>query len=103
MVLPLATPKRKALIRSQSGHAAGKWLTTAPTCPELTLSPLRMQVALRLRLHYKLSLGPRHCNGKSCTNVISVICTHLRRSKLNSKEDSHNLTNKDPERIEDNK
>ena len=26
VVLPLASSRRKALIRSQSGHAAGKWL-----------------------------------------------------------------------------
>ena len=66
VVLPLANPQRQALIRSQSGHAAGKWLTTAPTSPELELTPLRMQVALRLRLQYPLPLGPKRCNGNTC-------------------------------------
>ena len=76
VVLHLASPKRKALIRSQSGHAAGKWLTTAPTCPELTLSPLRMQVVLRLRLHYKLPMGPRRCNGNSCRAMLDAYGEH---------------------------
>jgi len=66
VVLPSATPQRQALLRSQSGHAAGKWLSTVPQSPELVLTPLRMQVALRLRLNYTLPLGPRRCNGRTC-------------------------------------
>ena len=66
VILPSATPQRQALIGSQSGYAAGKWLTTMPKTPQTTLTPLRMQVALRFRLHYSLPLGPRRCHGRTC-------------------------------------
>ena len=91
VVLPGATPTRQALIRSQSGHAAGKWLTALPTGPELTLTPLRMQILLRLRLHYKLPLGPKRCNGNSCRARLDAYghhwtaCNRSGRLKLRSK------------------
>jgi hypothetical protein len=91
MVLPAATPQRKALLRSQSGHAAGKWLTTTPQSPALTLPPLRMQVALRLRLHFSLPLGPRRCNGRSCLADLDqyghhwMSCSRSGKLKLRSK------------------
>ena len=91
VVLPTATPTRRALIRSQSGHAAGKWLTAMPTCPELTLTPLRMQILLRLRLHYRLPVGPKRCNGRSCRATLDPYgrhwsaCSRSGRLKLRSK------------------
>ena len=51
-------------------------MTTAPTSPELELTPLRMQVVLRLRLHYPLPLGPQRCNGKSCRALLDAYGHH---------------------------
>ena len=91
VILPPATPQRQALIRSQSGYAAGKWLTTTPKNPQTTLSPLRMQVALRFRLHFSLPLGPQRCNGRSCRALLDpygyhwASCNRSGRLKLRSK------------------
>ena len=74
--MPAASATRRALIRSQSGHAAAKWLTTLPTGPELTLTPLRMQILLRLRLHFQLPVGPKRCNGRSCRAVLDPYGRH---------------------------
>lgn len=76
VVMPQASRQQQALLRSQAGHAAGKWLTALPTEPALELTPLRMQVALRLRLHYKLPLGPKRCNGRSCRAVLDEYGVH---------------------------
>ena len=75
-VLPRANPQRQALLRSQSGVAAGKWLSTRPTSLALTLTPLRMQVCLRRRLHYKLPVVCRRCNGNSCRTVLDEYGHH---------------------------
>ena len=61
-ILPMATPQQQAVIRSQSGPSAGKWLTTTPKSPQLTLLPLRMQVSLRYRLLYKLPITRLRCS-----------------------------------------
>ena len=58
VVVPSSSRSRRALLLSQAGRGAGRWLTAVPYSPGTTLKPLRMQVALRRRLRWPLPLGP---------------------------------------------
>ena len=66
MILPAFSRTRRALLLSQAGPGAGRWLTSVPTSLGTTLKPLRMQIALRRRLRWPLPIGPRRCNGRFC-------------------------------------
>ncbi len=70
VVLPSLDRSRRAMLLSQSGRGAGRWLSAIPRTLATTLKPMRMQVALRRRLRWPLPLGPRHCNGNSCKQLL---------------------------------
>ena len=76
VVLPASSRSRRAMLLSQSGRGAGRWLSALPISPGTSLKPLRMQVALRRRLQWPLPLGPRRCNGRSCRKVLDQLGDH---------------------------
>ena len=69
-VRPASSPRSLALLRSQSGPAAGRWLSVRPSGPALTFTAPRLQGALRRRLHWPLAVAPQRCNGRSCMSVL---------------------------------
>ena len=75
-VLTAANPARRAMLLSQSGPGAGRWLSARPTSPATTMCPLHMQVAIRRRLRWPLPLGPRRCNGASCRRTLDDLGDH---------------------------
>jgi len=75
-VMDEAAAPERAMLRSQAGPSAGRWLTALPTSPATTLTPPRMQVALRRRLRWPLPLGPRRCNGRSCRQPLDELGDH---------------------------
>ena len=76
VVLPSSCRSRRAMLLSQAGYGASKWLSTIPSCPGTVLRPLRMQVALRRRLRWPLPIGPRFCNGRSCRKQLDQLGDH---------------------------
>ena len=64
------------MLRSQAGPGASHWMRARPTCPALTIRPVRMQVALRRRLRWPMPLGPRQCNGPSCRRPLDPLGDH---------------------------
>ena len=75
-VMASATTSQNAMLLSQSGPAAGRWLTALPTSPATTLPPARMQVAMRRRLRWPLPMGPQQCNGRSCRQPLDELGDH---------------------------
>ena len=61
IVLPLLDTSSRALLRSQSGPQAGRFLTTLPTAPDRVITPEEMQVLLRRRLRLRLPMSVRRC------------------------------------------
>ena len=76
VVLPSSSSSRRAMLLSQAGPGAGRWLTAIPYDPATTLRPLRMQVALRRRLRWPLPLGPRRCGGTGCRHELDPMGDH---------------------------
>ena len=54
VVLPDCDDSQRAILLSQSGGAAGAFLRAIPSEAVLTMSPLRLQVAIRRRLRWML-------------------------------------------------
>ena len=83
VVLPSSSSSRRSLLLSQSGGPASAWLRAIPSEPAFTLSPLRLQVALRRRLRWPLPLsGGRCCRG--CNKTLDLLGD---RGKLEVQED----------------
>ncbi|CAL1156747.1 unnamed protein product [Cladocopium goreaui] len=78
---PPMTPATRALVRSQSGPAAGAWLTAIPTEPATTLAPHLMAIALRRRLRLPLPLTTARCgqvpNTHGCGRLVDPLGDHL--------------------------
>jgi len=90
VVLPSSSSARRSLLLSQSGGPASAWLRAIPSEPAFTLSPLRLQVALRRRLRWPLPLsGGRCCRG--CNKTLDLLgdraaaCPLAGRLKLRSR------------------
>ena len=75
-VLQAARPAEQAMIRSQSGPGAGRWLYALPTQPATTLPPRLMQTALRRRLRLPLEVCDLRCSGASCRRPLDVLGDH---------------------------
>ena len=71
----MSLPQR-AMLLSQSGPNAGKWLSAIPRDPSTTIRPSRMQVALRRRLRMPLPLAPRKCDGRTCRKLLDTLGDH---------------------------
>ena len=77
VLMPTLLEPHRAMLRSQSGPSAGKWLSALPVCPETTLTTPRMQCALRRRLRWPLPLPDHHCKANSCKHQLDVYGDHL--------------------------
>ena len=66
-LMPSMSRASRATLRSQSGPQAAAWLTTVPTSPATTLSPVLFQISLRRRLRLPLLLSNRRCEGCRAT------------------------------------
>ena len=75
MLLRSLCRARRALLRSQSGPGAGLVLETAPTGPEVTLTPERFLAVLRRRLRWPLILHDSACEG--CGGDVDQYGDHL--------------------------
>ena len=75
--LPAADASRRAMLLSESGPSAGRWLTAMPTTAGTTLERIRMQVALRRRLRWPLPAGSGRCVGRSCQSQLDVPRDHM--------------------------
>ena len=80
-VFPPMTPATRALVRSQSGPAAGAWLTAIPTEPATTLAPHLMAIALRRSFRLPLPLTTARCgqvpNTHGCGRLVDPLGDHL--------------------------
>ena len=76
VVRPASDAARCALLRSQAGPSAARWLTAVPCKREFSLSPIRMQVALRRRLRWPLPGAPSKCNGLHCRGCMDRLGDH---------------------------
>ena len=68
-LMPDMSRAARATLRSQSGPQAAAWLTTVPTSPATTLSPVLFQICLRRRLRLPLLLSNRRCEGLSLIHI----------------------------------
>ncbi len=76
-VLPPRSLSDRALIRSQSGPKAGRAFTALPTEKGTTMTPPRMQVALRRRLRLPLPAGQSRCRGRHCRKELDDWGDHV--------------------------
>ena len=72
----MSAPHR-AMLLSQGGPGAARWLSALPTCPAMTLSCEVMQIALRRRLRAPLPAGPLQCRGQTCRARLDALGDHL--------------------------
>jgi hypothetical protein len=84
-ILPASDASRRAMLLSQSGPSAGRWLTAMPTSAGTTLEPIRMQVALRRRLRWPLPAGGGRCVGRSCQSRLDVLGDHMASCHLSGR------------------
>ena len=90
VVRPSSDAARLALLRSQAGGPASAFLRAVPSEPAYTLTPLRLQVAVRRRLRWPLPMATRRC-GRTCTHELddkgdrAAACQLSGRLKLRSR------------------
>ena len=75
-VLPTLPADAQAMLRSQSGPGAARWLAARPTCPAREMPSLAMQIGLRRRLRWPLPACARWCNGAACRKTLDARGDH---------------------------
>ena len=72
--MPSMSRASRATLRSQSGPQAAAWLTTVPTSPATTLSPVLFQICLRRRICLPFLPSNRRCDG--CGGIRDALGDH---------------------------
>ena len=75
-VIPSSSSSRRAMLLSQAGFGASRWLSAIPYSAATCMKPLRMLVALRRRLRWPMPLGPRRCGGTGCGHDLDALGDH---------------------------
>ncbi len=84
-VRPASDASRRAMMLSQAGPSASRWLTALPTSAGATLEPIRVQVALRRRLRWPLPVGAGACSGRSCRRRLDALGDHMASCHLSGR------------------